>query len=92
MVKEQFGTNTSIYNKLFYNSRGQLAEIRASTRYNDLTDRDAERGGIVNHYSNLCPGTCSGSSMTDNNGVQRYDYDSLNQLASAIEAMSGNDV
>src|SRR5207245_5615456 len=28
ITQEQFGTQTAIYNKLFYNSRGQLAEIR----------------------------------------------------------------
>ena len=43
MVKEQFGTNTAIYNKLFYNSRGQLAEIRTSTSYTGPADFDANR-------------------------------------------------
>lgn len=33
LVKEELGTDTTIYNKLFYNVRGQLAEIRASTSY-----------------------------------------------------------
>jgi len=28
MTQEQFGTTNPIYNKLFYNSRGQLGEIR----------------------------------------------------------------
>jgi len=28
MTKEQFGATTAIYNKLFYNVRGQLPEIR----------------------------------------------------------------
>ena len=46
LVKEQFGTTTPIYNKLFYNSRGQLAEIRASTSYTSPTDHDANRGAI----------------------------------------------
>jgi hypothetical protein len=31
LAKEKFGTNGAIYNKLFYNARGQLAEIREST-------------------------------------------------------------
>ena len=31
MAKEQFGTDTPLYNKSFYNSRGQLAEIRVGT-------------------------------------------------------------
>jgi RHS repeat-associated protein len=68
LVKEQFGTNTAVYNKLFYNSRGQLAEIRESTSYTDPNDTTWNRGAIINHYSNQCWGMCSGSSMTDNNG------------------------
>ena len=103
MVKEQFGTNTAIYNKLFYNSRGQLAEIRTSTSYTGPADFDANRGGIVNHYSSQCLGICSGSSMTDNNGnlrkqeillpgqptrLQEFEYDSLNRLTSAVEKIS----
>jgi RHS repeat-associated protein len=68
LVKEQFGTATPVYNKLFYNSRGQLAEIRVSTSYTGPTDTTWNRGAIINHYSNQCWGMCSGSSMTDNNG------------------------
>ncbi len=103
LVKEQFGTTTPIYNKLFYNSRGQLAEIRASTSYTGPTDYDANRGAIITSYSNSCTGLCSGSSMSDNNGnllkqdiqipsvatrSQYFDYDSLNRLKSAREVMS----
>jgi len=104
MVKEQFGTTTApVYNKLFYNSRGQLAEIRESTSYTGPNDFDANRGAIINSYSALCTGLCSGSSMSDNNGnllkqdiqipsvatrTQSYDYDSLNRLKSAREVMS----
>src|SRR5262249_4085482 len=33
LTKEKFVTDTPIYNKLFYNSRGQLAEIREGTSY-----------------------------------------------------------
>ena len=95
MVKEQFGTNTAIYNKLFYNSRGQLTDIRTSTSYTGPTDTDANRGGVVNYYSGTTP--------SDNNGnlrkqeilvpgqptrVQEYEYDSLNRLSSAIEKIS----
>ena len=36
LSKEQFGTSTPIYNKLFYNSRGQLSEIREGTTYADV--------------------------------------------------------
>jgi RHS repeat-associated protein len=104
LVKEQFGTTTPVYNKLFYNSRGQLAEIRASTSYTGPTDYDANRGAIVNNYSSQCAGICSGSSMPDNNGnlkqqdiqvpsgptrSQLYNYDSLNRLKSAREVLSG---
>src|SRR6185503_20663438 len=103
MTKEQFGTApTAIYNKLFYNSRGQLAEIRAGTSYTGPTDHTADRGSIVNNYSNNCSGDCSGSSMADNNGnlrkqeihipgqtmrYQEYDYDSLNRLSSVREVL-----
>jgi RHS repeat-associated protein len=68
MAQEQYGTDTAVYNKLFYNSRGQLAEIRESTTPNDTS---WNRGAIINHYS-ACWGMCGGynstTSMTDNNG------------------------
>jgi RHS repeat-associated protein len=65
MAKEQFGTTTPIYNKLFYNSRGQLSEIRDSTSYTGPGDTSWNRGAIINHYSFQCWGACNG---TDNNG------------------------
>lgn len=72
MTKEQFGTTTAIFNKLFYNSRGQLAEMRAGTTYTGPTDTGSERGAIINYYSDNCWGMCGGSNsttaMTDNNG------------------------
>jgi len=72
MTKEQFGTDTAVYNKLFYDVRGQLAEIRESSSYTGPTDTTWNRGAIINHYSNNCWGMCGGSnsttSMTDNNG------------------------
>jgi hypothetical protein len=92
MTQEQFGTATPIYNKLFYNSRGQLAEIRESTTPNDAS---WNRGAIINSY---------GSS--DNNGNLRqqdayiphddqvsnytfwqtgFGYDSLNRLTNHTE-------
>ena len=104
LVKEQFGTTTPVYNKLFYNSRGQLAEIRASTSYTGPTDTTWDRGAIINSYSNSCTGVCSGSSMSDNNGSlrkqqiyipsqtmrwQEYNYDSLNRLNWAREVLDG---
>ena len=33
LKKEQFGTDIPVFNKLWYNSRGQLAEIREGTSY-----------------------------------------------------------
>jgi len=72
VTKEQFGTDTPVYNKSFYNSRGQLSEIRVSTSYTGPTDTTWNRGAIINHYSNNCWGMCGGSNsttaMTDNNG------------------------
>lgn len=72
MTVEKFGTDTALYNKLFYNSRGQLSEIRESTTYTSAADTTWNRGAIVNYYSNNCWGMCGGStsttSMTDNNG------------------------
>ncbi len=72
MTKEKFGTDTALYNKLFYNARGQLAEIRAGTTYTGPDDSSWNRGAIINHYSNNCWGACGGSNsstaMTDNNG------------------------
>ncbi|HSS19550.1 MAG TPA: hypothetical protein VLL54_05710 [Pyrinomonadaceae bacterium] len=72
MTVEKLGTTTPIYNKLFYNSRGQLAEIRESTSYMGPTDTTWNRGAIINHFSNNCWGMCGGSgsttAMTDNNG------------------------
>jgi RHS repeat-associated protein len=69
MTQEKFGTTTPIYNKLFYNSRGQLSEIREGITPNDT---NWERGAIINHYSNSCWGMCGGSqsttAMTDDNG------------------------
>lgn len=73
LVKEQFGTTTAVYNKLFYNSRGQLSEIRAATTYSGPTDTSWNRGAIVNHYSDQCAGMCGGhnssTAMTDNTGL-----------------------
>ncbi len=73
LTKEKFGTTPSaIYNKLFYNSRGQLSEIRASTSWTGPNDVTWNRGAIINHYSDSCSGMCGGSNSTtpmiDNNG------------------------
>ena len=72
LAKEQFGTATPLFNKQFYNNRGQLAEIRVGTTYTGPTDTGSQRGAIINHYSAQCAGACSPtSSMTDNNGNLR---------------------
>jgi len=94
LKQEQFGTTTAVYNKLFYNSRQQLAEILASTTGGDSS---WNRGKIINSYSLQCAG--AGCNATDNNGnlrkqevtipvdnqdptswYQQYDYDALNRL------------
>jgi YD repeat-containing protein len=70
MSKEKFGTDTAIYNKLFYNSRGQLAEIREGTSYTGATDTGWERGAIINFYAG-CWGMCGGHNSTTNIGGQQ---------------------
>jgi RHS repeat-associated protein len=92
LMQERFGTNTAVYNKRLYNSRGQLAEILVSTSGNNLT---WDRGKILNQYSLQCSG--AGCNANDNNGnlrkqdifipavttiswYQQYDYDELNRL------------
>ena len=105
MKQEQFGTDVPVYNKLFYNSRQQLAEILTGTTANDSS---WNRGKIVNDYSLQCTG--AGCNATDNNGnlrkqtvsvpnneqntnptwwYQQYDYDSLNRLQRVKEHDSG---
>lgn len=104
MTQEQFGTTTPIYNKLFYTSRGQLAEIRAGLTPNNT---NWERGAIINFYG-TCWGMCAGQSMPNNNGnllrqehwiqnesgqvigipTQEFDYDSLNRLRWVKEGTS----
>jgi RHS repeat-associated protein len=70
--KEKFGTDIPIFNKSFYNSRGQLSEIRVGTTYTGPTDTGWQRGAIINHYSSQCWGACNG---TDNNGnVKQQDH------------------
>ena len=69
LTKEQFGTETPVFNKLYYNSRGQLAEIRASTSYSGPNDTTWNRGAILNQFSLQCSGV--GCNATDNNGNVR---------------------
>ncbi|MGB8507876.1 MAG: discoidin domain-containing protein [Pyrinomonadaceae bacterium] len=63
MNQERFGTDTPVYNKRLYNSRGQLAEIRVGTTSNDT---GWNRGAIINHYSDSGWGASGGGA--DNNG------------------------
>ena len=65
LSQERLGTETPIYNKLYYNARGQLAEIREGTQPNDAS---WNRGAIINHYSDNCWGMCANSGMPDNDG------------------------
>jgi RHS repeat-associated protein len=69
MTKEQFGTDTPVYSKSFYNSRGQLSEIMASTSYTGPIDVNWNRGKLVNWYSTQCGGASCNN--TDNNGNLR---------------------
>lgn len=95
LQEEQFGTTTPVYNKRFYNSRQQLAEILVSTSGGDTS---WNRGKILNQYSLQCSGVSCNA--TDNNGLvrkqevfipnndpttytwwyQKYDYDGVNRL------------
>ena len=100
LTQEQFGTAAAVYNKRFYNSRQQLAEILLSTTVGNTWDR----GKIINGYSLQCSG--ASCNATDNNGnlrqqevsvpnsdpqlsatswYQQYDYDELNRLKRAHE-------
>ncbi|MFL6257379.1 MAG: discoidin domain-containing protein, partial [Pyrinomonadaceae bacterium] len=67
MSQERFGTDTPLYNKHLYNSRGQLAEIRLGTAA--LPDGGWQRGAIINHYSASGWGASGGG--PDNNGNLR---------------------
>jgi RHS repeat-associated protein len=99
MTQEQFGTSTAVYNKLFYNSRGQLAEVLASTSGSDTT---FNRGKIVNDYGttenngNLLkqtvyvPNNDSNASPGPTLWYQQYDYDSLNRLSKVREFNSSD--
>jgi RHS repeat-associated protein len=90
MTKEQFGTSIPIYNKLFYNSRGQLAEMRAGISYTGPADLGRERGSITNSYSSQCAGMCGGSNSTtpmpDNNGNLRQQEHWIPDGSGAMQA------
>ncbi|HZT59980.1 MAG TPA: hypothetical protein VFA21_15325, partial [Pyrinomonadaceae bacterium] len=71
MNQERFGTDTPVYNKHLYNSRGQLAEIRVSTyAFTDQANStNWNRGAIINQYSAHGSGASGGGA--DNNGNLR---------------------
>ena len=97
LSREQYGTNTAVYNKLHYNIRGQLCDVRAS---NVDDEWGGELGALVNYYST--PWAHCGSG-TDNNGnvlmsqtiinsyymEDRYSYDALNRLTAVNEWQNG---
>jgi len=64
--REQFGTNTALYHKSFYNVRGQLFDTRLSS-VNDTWDWN--RGRLILYYSS---NHVWGQSGTDNNGNVRF--------------------
>jgi RHS repeat-associated protein len=65
LAREQFGTNTSLYHKKFYNIRGQLFDTRLSS-VDDMWDWN--RGRLILYYSS---NHVWGQSGTDNNGNVR---------------------
>ena len=66
LAKEQFGTNTPLYHKAFFNMRGQLFDTRLSS-VNDMWDWN--RGRLILYYSS---NHLWGQSGTDNNGNVRF--------------------
>lgn len=74
MSQEQFGTQTPIYNKRYYNVRGQLSEIRDGTEPNNTS---WNRGAIINGYCDHCSGASYplNEGMPDNNGnLKKQEY------------------
>lgn len=71
--EERYGTQTPVYNKSFYNSRGQLAEIRVSTHSvaEAAKATDYNRGAIINHYANALGAWGAHGGGPDNNGNLR---------------------
>ena len=66
LTREQFGTNTPLYHKTFYNSRGQLFDMRLSS-VNDIWDWN--RGRLILYYSSNHVWWQTGS---DNNGNVQF--------------------
>ncbi|MBV9210245.1 MAG: RHS repeat protein, partial [Acidobacteria bacterium] len=66
MQEERYGTLTPLYQKLRYNVRGQLYDVRLSTLPRITSETDWNRGCLAFYYSNLNPQW--GASASDNNG------------------------
>ncbi len=71
--QERFGTDTPLYHKLHYNTRGQLYDIRLSTASLAANQWDWDRGAILNYYgSNYAwEGDPAATPSADNNGNLR---------------------
>lgn len=101
LQQEQFGTDTPLFHKQRFNSRGQLWDVRLSTISFTTDPANGDRGSIVNYFST---GYTQGGSGTDNNGnllrqeiyvpggpyfQQTYGYDNLNRVTSVSEKLNG---
>jgi RHS repeat-associated protein len=101
LQQEQFGTQTALYHKQRFNSRGQLWDMRLSTVSFESDPANGDRGSIVNYFSS---GYTQGGSGTDNNGnllrqeiyvpggpyfQQTYSFDNVNRLTAVSEKLNG---
>ncbi len=66
MLEEQYGTQTALYRKLRYNTRGQLYDVRLSTLSRAQSSTDWDRGCLAFYYS--VNNQAWGGSSTDNDG------------------------
>ena len=105
MSNEQYGTQTPVYHKSFYNVRGQLTEVRVATTPNDTF---WNRGAIINHHSDQ---SWVGSGPDNNGNLRKQDvyipnddqingyslatsfyyYDGVNRLDRMREVRNGAD-
>ena len=97
MTQERFGTWSQVYNRLTYNSRGQLTEIYAGSGTSG--NSAFNRGKIVNDYGSTAnngnlqqqtvyiPNNETNSSPASR--YQQYSYDYLNRL-SQVNEYTGN--
>lgn len=64
--EEQYGTQTALYQKMRYNTRGQLYDVRLSTQSRLTSTTDWDRGCLAFYYS--VNNQAWGGSGTDNSG------------------------